>query len=87
MQMYSVLYLLEQYTLPVERGIRYKIQRTVKRCPCAQLEVIYGSQGIVPLFIILDTKHGEWSTSHPGCLVLRRVPHYLVKRTLDRPQS
>jgi hypothetical protein len=72
--MYSVLYLLEQYILPVERGIRYKVQRTVKSCPCAHLEVIHASQGIVPLFIILDTRQGEWSTSHPSCLVLRRVP-------------
>ena len=44
--MYSVLYLLEQYLLPVERGIRYKIPRTVQSCACAHLEVIHGSQGI-----------------------------------------
>jgi len=57
----------------VERGIRYTIQGTVKSCPCAHLEVIHGSHSIVPLFIILDIRQGEWSTSNPGCLVLRRV--------------
>jgi hypothetical protein len=72
--MYSVLYSLEEYTLPVERGIRYKVQRTVKSSTCAHLKGIHGSQGIVPLFIILDTRQGEWSTSHPSCSVLRRVP-------------
>lgn len=72
--MYSVLYLLEQYTLPVEREIKNKVQITFTSCTCAHLEVIHDSQGIAPLFIILDTRQGEWSTSHPGCLVLRRVP-------------
>jgi hypothetical protein len=72
--MYSVLYLMEVYPLPVERGTTYKVHRTVKSCPCAHTEVVHGIQGIVPLFIILDTRKGERPTSHPGCLVLRRVP-------------
>jgi hypothetical protein len=53
------------------------LQSKVKSCPCAHNEGIHGSQGIVPLVINLDTRQGEWSASHPGCLVLwkeRPVP-------------
>jgi len=36
--MYSVLYLLEVYPLPLERGIMYKVHRTLKAVPVHTLK-------------------------------------------------
>jgi hypothetical protein len=34
----------------------------------------YTAVKVVPLIINLGTRQAEWSTSHPGCLITRKVP-------------
>lgn len=61
---YSDLYLLEEYTLPAERGIRYKVQGTVKALPVHTLKsyMAVKVQFHSLLFLTLDRVNGQFHT-------------------------